>query len=368
MTNTTNLDAARETSYNLLSSFLNDAQDDKDNSTSYKVLSSEINFHDPAGVDMVDMSTARFNNLGLSRWAFKQVAGMAKIPVPMLDRLYQNGNGGLITENLNALFPQGTEERQVLVRDGGNRFIRAVNGSAYSRLWDVDAFERADDVIGALGFMPSLPTRGNSYALNGNVFSNNGVLWRTNHESFGLFFDRNKENDPLAKTLGGFVPGVVIWNSEVGARSFGYKTFYMHMGTYSILPWAPASHKRKRFVHRGDISKGFGEYVTMLNDTAKNYSSRYTNDIDHFFVANETEFAKDEDAAKQRLTEGMKFSANDAEEIVRFATNGVLQSYFNRLSVMSIAMAVCQASTLSPDVGTALDRSLLAEKLIKKYV
>ena len=94
MTNTTNLDAARETSYNLLSSFLNDAQDDKDNSTSYKVLSSEINFHDPAGVDMVDMSTARFNNLGLSRWAFKQVAGMAKIPVPMLDRLYQNGSHG----------------------------------------------------------------------------------------------------------------------------------------------------------------------------------------------------------------------------------------------------------------------------------
>lgn len=351
------------------------AQSEMEQSREMRVPSSDILF------DYNEDGEALRINLGsgqpalpLTHYSLTQVAGMARIPVQIIERLYHKGERELVVDNLNALFPTGDSDvKMALIRDYRDESdqvvasqVRAVNGSAYSRLWDCEVFQEIDDFLIPRGFTPKIPNLHSNAMRNQLMHGITAGLFRGDQTSFGFFFASNPD-ETLAHELGGLVPGMMVWNSEVGARSFGFHTFYYHKRSGSIIIWTPANHKRKRFVHRGNIQNGFKEYLDVLEDTADNFAERLTEDIEIFKTAATTPFAIDENAAIQKLNDSFDIPQPDAEQIVR-ASNYPQNSFGDPLSVFRIALGIVWEAGQTGRAESLVDKSLVATKLMRKLL
>ena len=249
-----------DSNFDSMQSILDVAEEEMNQSRTIKVNGSDISFSTIDGQFYIDVEGQ--TPLPLTNYSMTQVAGMAKIQTVMLERLHKEGRDDLVVDNLITLFPnRRAETKFILIRDhfdsvGGIDSVgRAVNGGAYGRLWDYEVLSEMVDLLMTRGFTPMLPEIASEAMRNGLMYGLNTGLFRGDQCSFGFFFVTDElEGD--SKDLGGLIPGMMVWNSEVGARSFGYHTFYYHEESGSIIIWTPSNHKRKRFVHRGNIQKG----------------------------------------------------------------------------------------------------------------
>ena len=344
--NQTNLfNRPADRNFDAMDALLTEAEREMNDSREVRVPSSSVLFHYNEDDESLRMSMEGVDPLSLTHYSLSQVAGMAKIPVPMIERLYAKNERVLIIDNLNALFPTRSQDiKMALIRDFMNEDdevessqIRAVNGSAYSRLWDYEVFSEADEWLMARGFTPEIPPLRSNAMRSQLMYQDRVGLYRGDQTSFGFFFV--KQEDEMATHLGGLRPGLMMWTSEVGARSFGYQPFYYHMASGSIIIWTPANHKRKRFVHRGNIQNGFKEYLATLEDTAENFEDRFISDINVFNEAATTSFAPNRDAAVQKLRESFDVPAVDAKHLVEVAFKPQ-NAFGDELSVWRMALAV----------------------------
>jgi hypothetical protein len=295
---------------------------------------------------------------------------MAKIRVDMLERLHAKDRDDLIVDNLKTLFPNNRSKTKfVLVRDHYsddgdiNSVARAVNGGDYSRLWDCEVFTEMEDLLMPKGFTPMLPKLRADALRNGLMHNLDTGLFRGDQCSFGFFFVEN-ELDGDSEHLGGLKPGMMVWNSEVGARSFGFHTFYYHEKSGSILIWTPSKHRRKRFVHRGNIHKAFKEYLNVLEDTANNFQARYTSSLEMFNDAATTLFAPDYEAAAQRLQKSFGMSACAAKAAV--SASAFKQHDFGLpLSVWQIALGIAWEAGQTSRAESMVDATLVATKVMR---
>lgn len=253
-----------DATFDALSSLLETARRDKENSRQPRVKSYDISFRHNTNDDSLDIVLNRDeeNSIPLTHHSLSQVAGMAKIKLDMIERLCNKTRKDLVVDNLNTLFPGDPIERVVLIQEDKDpdlevvrRFARAVNGSDYSRLWDVDMFGEVDDLLVPKGYAAALPMTMNYGGTRYSRFAHNALayhtpLFRGDQTSFGFFTDHKH----VDSAVGRLMPGIMIWNSEVGSRSFGFHTFYFHEPTGAFIMWTPSNHKRKRYVHRGAIS------------------------------------------------------------------------------------------------------------------
>ena len=170
-----------------------------------------------------------------------------------------------------------------------------------------------------------------------------------------------------SKPLGGLKPGMMVWNSEVGARSFGYHTFYYHEASGSIIIWTPSNHRRKRFVHRGNIKKAFTEYIHTLDDVANNFQERFTLDLEFFNVAAETPYAPDADAAVEKLHKDLKMSAVNARAAVNAAAKQQ-NMYGEPLSVWNVALGIAWEAGQTGRAESLVDDTLVATKMMRSLL
>lgn len=329
--------------YDSMEKLLEVAQEEMEQSRTLRIQGVDIKFSASDGGFNINIEG--HNPLPLTNFSLSQIAKMAKIPTTVLERLHKKERDDLVVDNLDTLFPnRRAETKFVLVRDtyddmgGISSVARAVNGGAYSRLWDCEVFSEMEDFLISEGYTPMLPEIKSEAMRNGLMHGLNTGLFRGDECSFGFFF-AEKELEGDSDDLGGLKPGIMVWNSEVGARSFGFHTFYYHEMSGSIIIWTPANHKRKRFVHRGNIAKAFREYVRTLEDVSRNFQQRYTDDLEIFDTAAHTPFALDDDAAVERLNKQFKMSANSARAAVN-ATKLTQNSYGMPLSVWNIALGI----------------------------
>lgn len=359
--------------YDSMDDLLSVAEEAMNQSREIKAPSKKISFThgDDDGLSIV---IEGHKAIPMAQFALTQTAGMSKIQVQMLERLHKLQRNDLIVDNLNTLFPRTSDIRQVLVRDTFDPDIgllgseaRAVNGSAYSRLWDFEVFEEADDWLTPNNFTPKIPKLRRIGAVRNQLMWNlQSALFRGDQCSFGFFFS-DKDMSEKSNHLGGMQPGVMVWNSEVGARSFGFHTFYYHEQSGSIIVWTPSNHKRKRFVHRGDIRVGFREYMKTLEDVAEKYEERYQHDMDVFTIAASTSFAGDDDAAIQKLREMFKLSAPLSKAVV--AASRLPQNiYGDDLSVWRIALGIAHEAGHTGRAESLVDETLVATNLIKRVM
>jgi hypothetical protein len=354
--------------FNSMQQLLEVAEKEMNESRTIRAKGSDITFSADEGGIFINLTGHA--PLPLTNYSLGQIASMAKIPTPMLERLHNKDRDDLIVQNLDTLFHNShSETKFVLVRDDFSdpyditSTARAVNGGAYSRLWDFEVFSEIEDFLIEQDFTPSLPPMHFSAMRNSLMHGLDTGLFRGDQCSFGFFFAKNNLPGDTA-LLGGLKPGMMVWNSEVGARSFGFHTFYYHEASGSIIIWTPANHKRKRFVHRGDITKAFKEYVHTLDDVATNFESRYISDINTFELAAATSFAASPDEAAERLNKEYKMSANNAKAVVVAASHSQ-NSYGLHLSVWNIALAIAWEAGITGRAESLVDSTLVATKLLR---
>lgn len=358
--------------YDDMDSLLQAAETERNESRQVRVRSSDVLFKYDEDDESLRVGLGDLDALPLSHYSLTQVSSMSKIPVPMIERLYGLGERELIVDNLNALFPRAsTDMKTALIRDfsdeEGNVVssqVRAVNGSAYSRLWDHEVFSEVDDWLLPRGFTPDLPFMPAGAMRSQLMYGDTTALYRGDQTSFGLFFVEDVDS-ALGDSLGGLVPGVMVWNSEVGARSFGFHTFYYHRRSGSVIIWTPSNHKRKRFVHRGNIQRGFREYLRTLEDTAENFEGRFASDVELFADLAQVQFASDDDAAVQKLNDQYDVAKPDARAIVA-ASHKACNSYGLSLSVWRIALGMAWEAGVTSRAESMVDKSMVATKLLRR--
>jgi hypothetical protein len=357
-----------DANYGSMRSLLDVAEEEKNQSRVIKVNGSDVSFSAQDGQFHIDVEGQ--DSLPLTNYSMTQVAGMAKIQTVILERLHKAGRDDLVVDNLKTLFPnRRAETKFILIRDhydglgGINSVSRAVNGSAYSRLWDYEVFAEMEDFLMTRGFTPMLPDIQSDGMRCGLMHGLNTGLFRGDQCSFGFFFATD-ELEGNSENLGGLTPGMMVWNSEVGARSFGFHTFYYHAASGSIIIWTPANHKRKRFVHRGNIKKAFKEYVATLEDVADNFQTHYTDDLKTFETASVIPFAEDDGTAIQRLHKIFNMSVVNAKAAVR-AARLRQNSYGLPLSVWNIALGIAWEAGQTGRAESLVDDTLVATKMMR---
>lgn len=136
--------------------------------------------------------------------------------MPVLERI----NGETRARVLNQIFPRNKRYKCALV-DGIR--LRAITSDRYERVWDADVLEEVDRWLLGSGFIPAVPTIHTDQFGTNLMGNTKPALFRSDRDCFCFFYS---DKDPGDDGFGGLRKGVMVFNSEVGAKSFGFSSSY----------------------------------------------------------------------------------------------------------------------------------------------
>ena len=358
--------------YDSMEDLLRTTEQEMNNSREVRIDSKKLTFGATVDNDNLTLNMEGHLPLELQHWSLTQAAKMAKLPVDVIERLFKGERLDLVVENMNTLFPMlNSDDKQILVRDDYTEDVvkskvRAINGSAYARLWDHEVFSECEDFLIPKGFTPALPYMNAGAIRNGLMHGLNTGLFRGDQCSFGFFFATGERSDTGAD-LGGLTPGMMVWNSEVGARSFGFHSFYYHEKSGSIIIWTPSNHKRKRHVHRGNIQKAFKEYLQTLEDVALKFDERLAVDTNMFRALSYTPFADSDDAAVEKLKGSYGMSAPNAKAAIAATKKLENQWGDGSLNVWRVALGIAWEAGQTSRAESLVDNTMLATSVLRRH-
>ncbi len=150
----------------------------------------------------------------LNDWSFGQLCGLARVAKDTLNRLSPSTSAQALIETL----PRSEKPLQVLTRDTA---VRAVHGASYTRLYNTDLLAIVREF--ATDFQP--PQTGVGEATG---------LYCGEQDMFCFLIDPTGWAEIDDQT---FAPGFFLWNSEVGRRSIGVKTFWFQAVCQNHIVW-----------------------------------------------------------------------------------------------------------------------------------
>lgn len=182
-----------------------------------------------------------FHSVEPSHWAFGQLSGWIHAPGEYLRRL----SPSLAVQCINEGIQKSAKERGALKfmavtedRPSGINTLQAVTSTTYGRIWDADVVDCASRIV----------ERTNGRFYNPKAYVNNGRgfggmtgevkgsgLYASDRDVFIFMIDGGSLLDagPRAQLNRGFI----MWNSEVGAKTFGLKTFLFNVVCGNHIIW-----------------------------------------------------------------------------------------------------------------------------------
>jgi hypothetical protein len=352
---------APDSQFDALDTLLTSAKEDMDTSRELAIASRDLSFVDANGnVGMHANDHRVLTDMPLTHYSLMQACRMAKLDTDVVRRLHMKGRLDLAVANLETLFPRNYGDHKTVLLNSRNQ-IRALNGGDYGRLWDYEMYSKANELLIPAGFVPAVAVRGFGSLLG----ANRTALFRGDQTSFGFFFMNNPE---VITHLGGLRQGIMIWNSEVGARSFGYHTFYFRSESGTVLVGDIENEQRNKFVHRGDISKGVDAFMRVVRDASKDATTRRNEDLAAFNAASNTVFALTNDEAIEKLNKLFDMTKGQAEAVVqaaRMPENGYIGGA--PLSVWNISLGIAWEAAQTSRAESMIDDTKVATKVIRKY-
>lgn len=200
---------------------------------------------DGLGLEIEDKAHA------LNDWSFGQMCGLARVAKDTLNRLSPETSARALHETL----PRGDKPLQVLTRDTA---IRAVHGASYTRLYNLDLLSIVREF--ATDFEP--PQRG--------VDDRTG-LYCGQQDMFCFLIDSTgwaEINDQA------FAPGFFLWNSEVGRRSVGIKTFWFQAVCQNHIVWDATNVVDYSRKHTAKVHDALGEIRDIIGRLVEQRDSR----------------------------------------------------------------------------------------------
>ena len=150
----------------------------------------------------------------MNDWSFGQLCRLAGVAKETVNRLSSETACRVFTETL----PRSSKPLQLFTRGD---LIRSMHGTSYTRLHNADVVDMLREF--AVDFQP--PQKG---------FNGATGLYAGEQDLFCFLID------PLGWTeieSEKFAPGIFVWNSEVGRRSFGVQTFWLQAVCQNHIVW-----------------------------------------------------------------------------------------------------------------------------------
>jgi hypothetical protein len=298
-----------------------------------------------------------------------QFAAEGGVPLRTLDKLSEDGDLDLTVQVLNKLMTREGVDRKLFIesqKDNGD-IGRSINGTGYTRLYDSIVLSEVDRWLIPVGFVPALPTM-NTDAQQNNIMGNNKpALFRGDRDTFCFFYG---DGDTPSDGLGGMRYGIMTWNSEVGAKKFGWSTFYFRDMCANFLIWGAQGVQENAFIHRGNIwdEKRWGEFQLDIQRIYEEAEKRRGRDLKVFAKAAETAFVGDGSAteankglAKERLNDRFKLTGKRSEAVVRAALNPLNGG---DLSVWSIVNGVTWDAKETTRASQMVDDSKVVKRIL----
>jgi hypothetical protein len=198
-------------------------------------------------IDAYDPTAGETRSLEPTNFAFGQLAQYASAPAAYLRKLPTqlaaiNLQWGI--ENMPI-----REDVLVLAQTNGSHSLRAMTSTSYGRIWDgevVQAVERAIDggtwTVPAASYTATNPRRATT-------------LYASDRDVFLFLVD---EQHPIEVNGEVLFRGFMVWNSEVGAATFGITTFLYRYVCDNRMIWGATDVQELRIRHTGGAPDRFG--------------------------------------------------------------------------------------------------------------
>jgi len=209
-----------------------------------------------------------------SHFSFGQLATLAEAPAGYLRRLPAELASDCINLGLNVL--REVEDVQVLISktDAGPQ-LRAATGPRYGRIWNAEVVNQLVDRFGD-GVSGHWRVPG-EFGKAVTVTKDNTTLYGGDRDMFVFLADekrritvpnrRNGEPGSLAR-------GFLVWNSEVGAATFGLATFLFDYVCCNRIIWGALDFKEIKIRHTAAAPDRFLERIVPALDAYSAASDR----------------------------------------------------------------------------------------------
>lgn len=213
-------------------------------------------------LDTYDRSRGEVIPLQPTHYAFGQLAQYANAPAAYLRKLPTE----LAAINLQWGLEQAPvrDNALVLAQTNGHQAMRAMTSTSYGRIWDSQVVEAVERVnvdgrwqVPAASYATSNPKRATT-------------LYASDRDVFMFLVDPNNpidvpgESQPLFR-------GFYVWNSEVGAATFGLTTFLYRYVCDNRIIWGATDVQELRIRHTGGAPERFAY-------EGQRYLERYANE------------------------------------------------------------------------------------------
>jgi hypothetical protein len=205
-----------------------------------------------------------------TNYAFGQTCGLVKAPADFMRRLAEQGNEELVVKNLNHCIAKrekaGLKFLNVPDADGGDiGTLYSTTSPTYGRIWDRDVVQATKDTLDAVNNDAGKELFYSPWAWG----KKHRALFGSDRDCFMFFCDGGSivdgggERDQLNR-------GVYVWNSEVGAATFGIATFLFRQCCGNFMIWGVDNAKILNIRHTSGGPARFLEQARpALNEFAR---------------------------------------------------------------------------------------------------
>lgn len=234
---------------------------------------------------------------GLNHWSFGQMCGLCGVSRETINAL----SAETASRALQETKPSRSKPLQILVTD---ELVRAIHGTQYSRLFNVDLLEAVLEA--APNFDP--PQK----AASGGT-----GLYCGEQDLFAFLIDPAGWTEISGEA---FAPGFFIYNSEVGRRSLGVQTFWFQAVCSNHLVWDPIEVVDFNRRHTGDIVAS----LTEIRRIVENLSNKRDERKDGFVHA---------------IKKAMQSTVGDSDEATKFLGKNGINRALTKKAVEQIGAA-----------------------------
>lgn len=309
-----------------------------------------------------------------SNWSFGQVAGLAGAPASYLAKLPSNLAADCINVGLDARSEKDkTDTLRVLLRQTENGYkLRAMNSEIYGRITDLETVRALQELTTRGWRVPParpanddprarpateedvLSSKGSLSVQVGDLIAPAGVYCGDRDMFIFMVNEDARIDDGSAE---GLSRGFFVWNSEVGARSWGALGFlYAHVCGNHIV-WGAKRSFEVRIRHVGNRAKY--RALRELSVELRRYSEKGAHEDEQRIIAakNYRIAGTVEDVVKELFGKRKIAAKRVIEEGIETATE--VYSHLDPLSVWGIAQGITQNAQKAEnaDARTALEAS-----------
>lgn len=254
-----------------------------------------------------------------SHHAFSQLAQLAGAPAGYLRSLPSAMAADCLNYGLH--HARDVEEIGLLLQKNGDATLRAATGPNYGRIWDAEIVETLTDLYGD-GLTGRFRVPG-EFGTRVPVTKENTTLYAGDRDLFVFLTDEENRIDiPNRRDgkAGQLARGFFVYNSEVGARTFGIETFFFDYVCRNRIVWGATGHQSFKMRH---TSGAPDRWLEQLQPALRAYANASTDGVTDLVAA----------------AQAKRIASTEGGSTVSEAVNSFLLKRFTKAQASGIAAA-----------------------------